>query len=727
MKKTLLAAMAMVSLCGHAQLLNEGFETWPVTGWTTHSNGSPGVGITWQQANGTVTQPAYSGSHAAYLDKENVPDGTLAQDWLVTPLVQIPPVNGAVTFASRLTIAGDQGSIYKLMLLPATGNPAILSDYVVLKQWTETELNPVQTDYVIKNVAIPVAYSAMAVRFAFYMEGDDGDRWLVDDVGITSACEAPTQLAAMNITNTSAQIDWVETGTATQWEVEIVPESDVPTGQGVIVTEKPYTVTDLTPGIYKVYVKSLCPDGGVSEWVGPLSFSLGNQNSQYNQIHGVIRFDSNDDGICNEADTGIPNAQIIANVDGVYAFTVYSNEEGQYTVYEMPEGIHTFTLDVAPVAGFPDIPTVTEVIEFNNEVDEWNVSHCVLQVEGVDLGVYLTAYGNPVPGFDINYPLTIQNAGNSLVENVSVTVNFDAARLTYLPTGSFFPAVLSGNTLTINIGSMQPFTAQQGVIKFHVMEPPVNVGQEILTFTTTLSEVAEDINMSNNTAVYNDVVTNSFDPNDITVHEGEKIFEEQADDYLTYTIRFQNTGNGNAINIRLENTLDALFDWSTFEPLSSSHPYTVNREDNQLEFLFENIQLPFEDANEPASHGFVMYKVKPKPEFGLGDFVLNTAEIYFDFNPAIITNTAKTEVVATAGLNDNAIAIARLYPNPVKDQLHIAVNQGELQSVTIHDLNGRLCLSANSETIDINTLNSGIYFVKVTTDAGSANYKIVKQ
>jgi hypothetical protein len=123
----------------------------------------------------------------------------------------------------------------------------------------------------------------------------------------------------------------------------------------------------------------------------------------------------------------------------------------------------------------------------------------------------------------------------------------------------------------------------------------------------------------------------------------------------------------------------------------------------------------------------VTYKVKPKAEYGLGDIVSNQAEIYFDFNPAITTNIATTEVIElTAGLNNNAIAIARLYPNPVKDQLHVEVGQGELKSVAVYDINGRLCLSANANVIDTNVLNSGIYFVKVTTDAGSANYKIIK-
>lgn len=722
MKKTLLAAMAMVSLCGHAQLLNEGFETWPVSGWTTHSNG--GVGITWQQSNGTTTQPAYSGSHAAYLDKENVPNGALAQDWLVSPLVQIPVGNAAVTFASRLTIPGDQGSIYKLMILPATGNPAVLSDYVVLKQWTETELNPVQADYMMKSVTIPPAYAATSAYFAFYMEGDDGDRWLIDDVGLAAACEAPAGVPSMLYGSTSLSFGWAETDGINQWEVEVVPESDAPTGQGVIVNDNSYTDTDIEPGFYKVYIRSLCDDGGVSVWTGPFQANVGYNN----QLNGVLKYDSNNDGECddNNGATLLYNKALSVTMDGGEPFTVYTGLGGHYSIHNIADGEHTFTIEVPPFAGFPGQVFEEQVIF--DTMSEWAVTHCLLQPQQFNnLLVNFYTYEVPRPGFDVSYSLKVKNWGNLDSEDVTVTLQFDADRLEFLSAGSSFNGVVSGNTITLTIGDIEALHQASGNIKFHVKQPPVNMGGETVTFTATLSAVDNDIDMTNNTAVYVDGIVNSYDPNEITVHEGAKIKEEQAANYLNYTIHFQNTGTAEAINVTLTNTLDDLLDWDTFEAVDSSHDYEVIRNGNLLEFEYENIFLPDSTANEPGSHGHITYRIKPKAGFGVGDIISNQAGIYFDFNPAIMTNIATTEIIATAGLNDNAHAIARLYPNPVKDQLRVEVAQGELQLVTIHDVNGRLCLSANAGIIDTNALNSGIYFVNVTTDAGSANYKIIKQ
>ncbi len=58
---------------------------------------------------------------------------------------------------------------------------------------------------------------------------------------------------------------------------------------------------------------------------------------------------------------------------------------------------------------------------------------------------------------------------------------------------------------------------------------------------------------------------------------------------------------------------------------------------NKVEFIFENINLPFDDAN---NDGFVAFKIKTKSSLVLGDTFSNSANIYFDYNFPIVTNTA---------------------------------------------------------------------------------------
>ena len=66
---------------------------------------------------------------------------------------------------------------------------------------------------------------------------------------------------------------------------------------------------------------------------------------------------------------------------------------------------------------------------------------------------------------------------------------------------------------------------------------------------------------------------------------------------------------------------------------------------NVLEFTFSNILLPDSNVNEQASHGSVMYTIRQNISNVIGDTIENTANIYFDFNAPVITNTAISPIV----------------------------------------------------------------------------------
>ncbi|MHA3787408.1 DUF7619 domain-containing protein [Flavobacterium hauense] len=736
MKKTLLAVMAMVSLCSYAQTPVEGFESPWVSpgpnmpeappGWVVINEFGPIV--TWTQSVGNVVdQPPFGGNHAAFLHKENVsPAGPVPKDWLISPIIN-PQINSQVKFQSRLTLDEDQGSIYKIYAIPGdtdltTGfNP---DPVYLLGTYTELQMNPEQKQWTEKVIAIPQNMAGTPVRIAFVMEGDNQDRWIIDDFTVTNACYAPTNLYVASITDTSVALGWIEQAVATSWEIEVLPAPAVPTGiAGIAANANPFVIANLTPGAYKFYVRSVCGPENKSAWSGPFYFST--DITFNNLVHGVVRYDANGDDICNESDSVLAGASVAVSINGAYAYSVYANEQGEYTLYDIPDGTNSLSLQVSSGIEFPAIPLLTQDVVFDEEINEITIEHCLPQPTPVNnLSVQIIPIVYPRPGFDAKDIVVVQNYGGVINENVTVAFTFDNDRLDYV--SSQLPATVSGNIVTIDFGTV--VGNKQSLLTFTTKAPPVNMGGETVHFEAALSEIPNDAYLFNNTNSMDQVIVNSYDPNEIVVHEGAEITEDQADDYLTYTIRFQNEGNGDAINIRLEDTLDELLDWDTFEMVTASHPdYTIKRTGGELEFFFPDIQLPFKNADEQGSHGFVTYRIKPTAEFGLGDTVYNQAGIYFDFNPVIMTNTAETKVMTTAGLNENAPAIATLYPNPVKDRFHVKVTQGNLQSVAVYDINGRLCLSVNTEIIDTNALNSGIYFVKVTTDTGSANYKIIKQ
>ena len=88
-------------------------------------------------------------------------------------------------------------------------------------------------------------------------------------------CPKPISLTATNVTQTSAVLSWTEQGTATSWEIFIVPAGSAaptPTSLG-IVTTNPYTLTNLPPGTaYTFYVRAICSPTDSSLWSQPLTF-----------------------------------------------------------------------------------------------------------------------------------------------------------------------------------------------------------------------------------------------------------------------------------------------------------------------------------------------------------------------------------------------------------------------------------------------------------------------
>lgn len=84
------------------------------------------------------------------------------------------------------------------------------------------------------------------------------------------------------------------------------------------------------------------------------------------------------------------------------------------------------------------------------------------------------------------------------------------------------------------------------------------------------------------------------------------------------------------------------------------------------------------------------------------------------------------------GLDENAISVIGLYPNPSRDKvnLHFAGSNNSEHTITVIDLNGRVLFekttqifvnNSNIETLDLSKLEVGTYLIKVSDDFGNVN------
>lgn len=223
-------------------------------------------------------------------------------------------------------------------------------------------------------------------------------------------------------------------------------------------------------------------------------------------------------------------------------------------------------------------------------------------------------------------------------------------------------------------------------------------------------------------------IRGAYDPNDKAGYPfGKKsIGQIPANQDLEYLIRFQNTGTDTAFTVVIKDTLPLTLDPATIEWGTSSHPYTPSFEGkNTVIFTFNNILLVDSFTNEPKSHGFVRFRIKQMPNLLNGTKIQNSAGIYFDFNPPIITNKTLHTIGADEFLSPvietaewtNAISVS---PNPFTDKTHFRLENPLLSTgqLEIFDLNGRLLQTevVKGQEFDFNkkNLKSGIYIFKIT-------------
>jgi len=92
-----------------------------------------------------------------------------------------------------------------------------------------------------------------------------------------ASCPKPNTVTTTSVTQTSASISWTESGTATQWEIIILPAGSptpLASATGTLTTSNPYLISGLTPATnYDVYVRAICSSSDISFWSPKKSFT----------------------------------------------------------------------------------------------------------------------------------------------------------------------------------------------------------------------------------------------------------------------------------------------------------------------------------------------------------------------------------------------------------------------------------------------------------------------
>jgi hypothetical protein len=461
---------------------------------------------------------------------------------------------------------------------------------------------------------------------------------------------------------------------------------------------------------------------------------------------GIIKvnafLDLNNDGVFNGADTPFTNGFFTYEMNNDGSPTIVNSTYGGFNIFSYDDA-NTYDITLSTNAGYESCYTISTALFEAISVTIGNTVFIDFPVteqsQCEDLAVYLIPSASPRPGFDYYNYLVIENEGFSTIDSGTVTFINDP-QVSYLGASyasSDVTITPNANGLTMDFVDLAPGETKSVWIEMNV-PASINLG-EFLTNTATYTTAANDIVVDNNTSVLSQEVIGSYDPNDIAESHGPEIVYEDfitTNEYLYYTVRFQNIGTAEAINVRIENTINPLLDINTLEVLHASHSEVLKVIDSQLIWYFDDINLPAESQDADGSNGYVYYRIKPTAGYALGTIIPNTAEIYFDFNAAVITNTFTTEFVAPVlsveefELNNTTFTLS---PNPADHTVNITLpsSLNADANIIVYNIQGKRLMTKGFEknTLDlqlnVENLQSGLYFVNLKTNTNETIKRLV--
>ena len=421
---------------------------------------------------------------------------------------------------------------------------------------------------------------------------------------------------------------------------------------------------------------------------------------------GKLYFDINKNGIYDGNDQGLNQGKISSYPINDYSF---SNQNGEFFITYHD----TITCKIQPEI-FKYWKLTSDSSNYHIKVDSNFFTR-----ENLDFGFYPDTLFDSIK-YDlvgafprcntiVNYWINIQNIGTTL-SNGLVHLQLDNAN-TFIHS-SLSPDSINGNNIYWKYDSLMCFSDKK--IQIEVKLPSFQKMGDFMNDYLTISTYNSTRSI---TKIYKDTLKQklvcSYDPNDKNVCpsgiEDEGYILDNVK-WLEYTIRFQNTGTDTAINVIVKDQLSNFFDWSTLTPLASSHSPQIDVDQKGLAtFDFSSIFLPDSNTNELLSHGYIKYKIKLLDKVASGSTILNAADIYFDKNSAIHTNSTTNTMYECP----NSFQIPNLLANYCKEE-NVSISYSDIYKPSIIEWKINDLITQSGNNLNWKADTTGTFTLKIT-------------
>jgi hypothetical protein len=436
-------------------------------------------------------------------------------------------------------------------------------------------------------------------------------------------------------------------------------------------------------------------------------------------LTGNCYYDANNNGAFDTGEPPVPNVRLHLDPENSLAF---SDVTGNFS-FGAALTTHTLSYSPTPIGIFT--LTTAPSYTFTNTGNQ----------SGFDFG-----FRSALPDYsaDINYIPSLMRCNRDVTSTITYTNTSNvvsqgsvyiihSSNTTFTSSSPAFSS-MNGDTIFFDFSNLQPMETRTIQVTF--FNPPNGV-----VHFNTFIDVVDGLgaNQFHKEKAFEATVVCAYDPND------KAAFPEGVDEIMHYTlnyepleylIRFQNTGNDTAFTVYIRDTIDVSFDLNTLEVLAASHSVQTEVDSNRaVVFMFENILLADSVVDEPNSHGYVRYRISPNAILIDPTVVVNTAYIYFDFNPAVVTNTTWNTLVQfiPVGISESIQVNdgVSFYPNPMNEKGYFAFEnaRSERMILEVFDIKGQRVSVQESKgsifELDRKGLSSGLYLYRLlNTESG---------
>jgi uncharacterized repeat protein (TIGR01451 family) len=467
--------------------------------------------------------------------------------------------------------------------------------------------------------------------------------------------------------------------------------------------------------------------------INPIDSSMG-QNVNFFQVSdscvitsGRAYIDKNSNCAFSSLDIPLPNKKVKVTY-GSFSSFVYTDNMGLFTFNGPPNPQLTLDSTFLPVSllascgtastagGFSPNTSRSFVFTCSGGFDLSIHSYTSLLAQTVDRPIWFEVKNN---GCDTAFnPVVNISYGNRINPNTSVQVAIYQNGTSTLVTPTF-----AGNIATIPGVTLPPFSSFSGSLNVRANPMNTTLGDTVC-IGMNVSHTAGDVNVFNNYDTICMNVVTSYDPNDkqasINGANADGLIDPNKT--ISYQIRFQNTGNFPARDVRVTDTISTLLNLETFALTGTSHNVNVQRVGRAITFYFDEIWLADSASNEPESHGFINFTIAQNPNLTPGTQIKNFVDIYFDYNEPVRTNTTVSVIREPNSISEEGASSLDVYPNPASSHLWIK-GEHTISKISITDIQGKVHhtqkLDANMMRLSLDGMPSGVYIVEVEEQSGA--------